>query len=189
MMESMQRVRSVGVLVLLSLLLSGCAKGGPACREQYWDGIVGTCLPAGWKATDPVLLRGRGVPEEVTAVFQADQMAAGQIPTVIVTKELLLRDFDARSYGDASVQSVKTLPGYTLLDERVVKVDGEKVPLHIFTAQPIAEEPAKRFYQVSTVFRKVGYTFTGTLPVTVEEDLEEQVLLVLKGARFRAEEE
>ncbi|OGJ57043.1 hypothetical protein A3H22_01700 [Candidatus Peribacteria bacterium RIFCSPLOWO2_12_FULL_55_15] len=173
-----------------SLLLAGCAGGKEelSCREQYWDGVFGTCLPSGWKSVEPVGLRARGVPEEVIAVFQADQFASNQIPTVMVTKEPLVRDWDAASYSDASIKSVQTLSEFSVLDERDVTVDGAKIRLHTFSAQPIPEEPAKRFYQLSTVVRKVGYTVTATLPLSPERDLEKQVLFILNGVTFRSEE-
>lgn len=179
-------------VVLLSgaLLLVACGKGGGdiACHERYWDGVFGTCLPSGWKSVDPVSLRSRSVPEEVIAVFQADQFASNQIPTVIVTKEPLVRDWDAASYSDASIKSVQTLSGFSVLDERDVTVDGAKIRLHTFSAQPIPEEPVKRFYQLSTVVRKVGYTVTATLPLLPERDLEKQVFFILDGVTFRSEE-
>lgn len=173
-----------------SLLLAACAGGKEevACREQYWDGVFGTCVPSGWKSVEPAGLRTRGVPEEVVAVFQADQYVSNQIPTVIVTKEPLVRDWDAAAYSDASVKTVQTLAGYALLDDRDVTVDGERVRLHTFSAQPIPEEPAKRFYQLSTVVRKVGYTVTATLPLSPERDLEKQVRLILDAVTFRSEE-
>ncbi len=179
-----------GTFLIGSLFLVACTGGGEkiACRERYWDGVVGTCLPSGWQAKDAGNLRERGVPEEVIAVFQADQFASNLIPTVIVTKELLVRDWDAASYSDASIKSVQALAGYALLDERNVKVDGENVRLHTFSAQPIPEEPAKRFYQLSTVMRKVGYTVTATLPLAPERDLEKQVQLMLGEVTFRSEE-
>ena len=178
------------VLLSGSFLLSACTGGREeiACRERYWDGVFGTCLPSGWKSVDPVSLRSRGVSEEVIAVFQADQFASNQIPTVITTKEPLVRDWDPASYSDASIKSVQTLAGYALLDERNVTVDGAKIRLHTFSAQPIPEEPAKRFYQLSTVVRKVGYTVTATLPLLPERDLEKQVQLILDEVTFRSEE-
>lgn len=183
--------RSLGIVLLSgTFFLVACGKGGGevACREQYWDSVFGTCLPSGWKSVDPVGLRSRGVPDDVVAVFQADQFASNQIPTVIVTKELLVRDWDAASYSDASIKSVQALAGYALLDERSVTVDGTKIRLHTFSAQPIPEEPAKRFYQLSTVVRKVGYTVTATLPLSPERDLEKQVHLILDEVTFRSEE-
>lgn len=183
--------RSLSVVLFSgTLLLVACGKGGRdvACHEQYWDSVFGTCLPSGWKSVDPVSLRGRSVPDDVVVVFQADQFASNQIPTVIVTKESLVRDWDAASYSDASIKSVQALAGYVLLDERAVTVDGAKIRLHTFSAQPIPDEPAKRFYQLSTVVRKVGYTVTATLPLSPERDLEKQVQLILDGVTFRSEE-
>lgn len=178
------------VLLSGTFLLVACSQGGSdvTCREQYWDSVFGTCLPSGWKVVDPVSLRSRSVPEEVIAVFQADQFASNQIPTVIVTKEPLVRDWDAASYSDASIKSVQMLSGYALLDERNVTVDGAKIRLHTFSAQPIPEEPVKRFYQLSTVVRRVGYTVTATLPLLPERDLEKQVQFILDGVTFRSEE-
>lgn len=183
--------RFFGVIFLGgAFLLSACSGGKEevSCRERYWDGVFGTCLPAGWKSVEPAGLRARGVPEEVVAVFQADQYTSQQIPTVIVTKEPLVRDWDTAAYSDASIKAVQTLAGYALLDDRDVTVDGVGVRLHTFSAQPIPEEPAKRFYQLSIVARKVGYTVTATLPLSPERDLEKQVRLMLDAVTFRSEE-
>lgn len=182
--------RVAAIAVVCSALLTGCGRKDTAvvCRTSYWDGVVGTCLPAGWKPLEPTVLQGGDVPGEVIAAFQADQFVSGQIPTVVVTREALLRDWDSAAYSDANVQSVKTLPAFSSLDEREVTIDDAKVTLHTFTAQPLAEEPAKRFYQLSAVARKVGYTFTAALPVSVEKTVEQQVLAILRGATFRVEE-
>lgn len=159
-----------------------------SCHARYWDSVFGTCLPSGWKAVDMMSLRERSVPEDVIAVFQAEQFASGQMPTVMVTKEALAQKWDAASYSEASVKSVRALPAYAALDERSVTVDGEKVRLHTFTAQPLPEEPAQRFYQVSTVVRNVGYTVTAALPFAPESNLEKQALFIVQGATFRAKE-
>lgn len=174
-----------GVLLLVACTSS---KGEITCRERYWDSVFGTCLPSGWKAVDMASLHERSVPQDVIAVFQAEQFASGQIPTVMVTKEVLVGDWDAASYSDASMKSVRTLAGYATLDERNVTVDGEKVRLHTFSAQPLPEEPAKRFSQLSTVVRNIGYTVTAALPLSPESNLEKQALFIVQGATFRAKE-
>ena len=54
----------------------------------------------------------------------------------------------------------------------------------MFKAQPTADEPLRRFYQVSTVSDGMGYSITATTPVSVEADLENQVLLILRESVF-----
>lgn len=173
--------------LLLSLsafaLLTAC--GGEsvtvACTNQYWDGAVGTCLPAGWHVVERADLDLRGVPPEVSVAFQADQPFSGQFATVTVTKELLTAQLTPSSYSDASVQSVSGIAGYTKVDLKKIKVNGQDASLHIFTAQPQSDQPKTRFYQLSTLSGLTGYTFTAATPVAVDTTLEKQVLLILNN--------
>jgi len=96
---------------------------------------------------------------------------------------------EAAAYSNASIRSVEVLPGYELLDQKDVTIDGEKVALHMFTAQPVDGEPRRRFYQVSTVAGDSGYTFTGTAPVSVDRSIEDQILTILQNATFEGKQE
>ena len=183
--------RTLTCLSLL-LVLSACGGGGdnentstPPCSSPYWDGTVGTCLPQGWHVVDRDILRERGLPAEVIAAFQADQAVSGQFPTITVTRELLSKDMTAAEYSEASIQSVGTLPGYSSIDTRSLTVDGQQVALHIFSAQLQESQPKQWFYQVSAVSGKNGYTYTAALPLSVEDSLEQRVLLILQNVTFR----
>ncbi|MDO8649058.1 MAG: hypothetical protein Q7R81_04730 [Candidatus Peregrinibacteria bacterium] len=174
------------IILGTTLLLAACGGSSAevACDQQYWDGTVGTCLPQGWSVIDRATLVERGLPQEVTVGFQAATAVSGQFPTVAVTTETLADPIDAAAYSEASIRSVTVLPKYTLVDTRPVTVEGQEVQIHIFTAQPVAEEPERRFHQVSTVHGNNGYTFTALTPVSVDSDLEEQVLLILEHMTF-----
>lgn len=181
-------------LLLLSLALPLAACGGDdpvevTCDSFYWDGTVGTCLPDGWTVVDRDALDERGVPSETIVAFQSETPVAGQFATVTVTQEPLAEEISSTDYSDASVQSVETLPGYELLDETDIQIDGEDVILHVFSAQPREEEPQNRFYQVSMTKGNRGYTFTAATPLAVEEPLEGQVLLLLENATLTEPEE
>lgn len=178
-------------LVGLLLFLSAC--GGSevtttACDKAYWDGTVGTCLPAGWHVVDRSTLDERGVPAEVVVAFQSDAPYAGQFATVTVTREVLVQELPSSEYSDASVESVKGLPSFDEIDRRTVTVDGEDVAFYVFSAQPRPEEPEARFYQVSAVEGNTGYTFTAATPVATEAELEDQVSLILSNVTFKAPE-
>jgi len=162
----------------------GSAGGDAACKEDYWDGTYGTCLPSDWVVIDSETLRQRGVPEDTVVAFQSEIPISGQFPTVTVTQEVLARATSPQVYSDASIRSVTVLPGYKELDTLDMRVAGEKVRLHVFAAQPTADEPLRRFYQVSTVSDGVGYSITATTPASVEELLENQVLLILRESVF-----
>lgn len=170
------------------LLLAACSGGGEAqanCEFAYWDGVVGTCLPNGWHVVDRAGLDKRGVPRDVLVAFQSDAPAAGQFPTVTVTREVLAQPVDAPTYSEASVQTVQSLPGYEQLDVRTVTIDDEEVNLHIFAAQPKSDAPKTRFYQVSVAGGGSGYTFTAAVPLSIESSLENQILLILQNATLR----
>ncbi len=175
-------------LLVFPLILAACGGGGgsstSACKEQFWNGTVGICLPADWKVVDRETLSQRGLPDEVILAFQADKAVSGQFPTVTVTRETVSDGVDSTAYSTASIRSVATLPGYRLIDTKKQKLDGQDVELHTFTAQPLSEEPERRFYQVSAVSKGVGYTFTALTPLSVSTTLEKEVLAMMESASF-----
>lgn len=166
------------------LFLSACGgqSANVACTNQYWDGTIGTCLPAGWHVVDRSALDQRGVPPEVMIAFQADKPFSGQYATVTVTREPLTKQMTSTEYSDASVQSVSAMAGYTKVDSSTIQIDGQSVTLHTFTAQPRTDQPKTRFIQVSAVSGMTGYTYTAATPVAVDSTLDQQVQLILKNA-------
>ena len=183
------RSRFLVLPLVLSMLVAGC--GGSSskstaveCTQQFWNGTIGLCLPAKWSVLEREKLALRGVPEQVMVAFQSESTVSGQTPTVTVTSEKLSSPLTSADYSRASIRSVATLPGYKLLDSRTVDIEGQSVELHIFTAQPIAGEPERRFFQVSAVAAQIGYTVTALTPVSISDTLEKEVLLILKSVRF-----
>ncbi len=176
------------VLLLLSLSLTAC--GGTdddpaaACVDRYWDGQVGTCLPDGWGVVSRERIAERGLPPEVVAGFERTEEASGQAPVVIVTREMLPSGVETEAYSDASIRSVTTLPGYAAVDTLSQTIDEADVQIHVYTAQPQPEEPARRFYQLSTIAGGIGYTFTGLTPFAPDRALEEEILVILRNATF-----
>ncbi len=174
------------LLILSVLLLAACGGGSKAvtCVEQYWNGEVGTCLPEGWFVMDRETLRQRGVPEEVLGAFQAESPESGQFPTVSITKEPLPTEEAPGDYSQASIRAVEALPGYEKIDAKSIDIAGEEVTLHVFSAKPKPEDPKRRFYQVSTVNRRTGYTISATAPYSVEKKLEQQMLFIMGSLIF-----
>lgn len=170
------------------LLLSACGGGSDAlsqdCDKEYWDGTIGICLPQGWVVMDQETLRQRGVPNDTVVAFQAEKPESGQFPTITVTKEPLTDVTEPSAYSEASIRSVSVLPQYTLIDSTQTNVDGDSISLHVFSAQPVADEPARRFYQLSTVHDMAGYTVTATTPVSVTDELEKQIFFMLGSTTF-----
>ncbi len=168
-------------------LLTACGGNGATatiCNREYWDGTVGVCLPTGWSVLDEATLQQRGVPEETVAAFSADAAVSGLFPTVVVIEEPLTQAMNPVDYSAASIRSVTTLPSYASLDTTQTDIDGDSVQLHVFTAQPVADEPARRFYQVSTVKGNTGYTINASAPVAVDEAIEQQIIAILQSATF-----
>lgn len=136
-------------------------------------------------------LQTRGSPREVVIAFQSDTPISGRFPLVTVTAQSLAGEADVTEFDEQSRQAVKTLPGYSLVDEKAQTIDEQSTTLHIFTAQPIAEQPVQRFYQVSYPSGGKGYTFTGVLPLSVAKDEETRLMTLLTNITFteRKEEE
>ncbi len=182
--------RRLAILLLLPLFLVSCGGGSStadaSCKDQYWDGTVGLCLPEGWNVVARETLAQRGVPEDVIAAFQSEKSVSGQFPTVTVTRERLPDDtVDSPAYSKASIRSVSTLQGYKLVDTRRVVMDGQNLDMHIFSAQPLSEEPERKFYQISAVAEGYGYTYTALTPLSISAALEKDVLAVMTSATLR----
>ncbi len=177
--------------LLLVPLLTGCGSSGrttaastAVCQTRYWNGVVGTCLPAAWHAVDPVLLQENGLPPEVVAAFQADAEVSGAFPTVTVTRQVMRTAMTPEQFSTASITAVSVLPEYKKLDQKTVAIDGREVAIHVYSAQLRPDKPVQRYYQVSTVSGRSGFTFTGALPLSVDTLLEQKVLLILQNATF-----
>ena len=177
-------MKCLHITIASLLLLSACGGSGSAevsCPKQYWDGQVGLCKFDDWSVMNRETLRQRGVPDETIVALQADDAVSGQFPTVAVTQEVLLQPMSAEAYSQASVRAVSVYPSYELLDSTPVSIDGNSVDLHIFLAQPIADEPKRRYYQVSTVDEKSGYTVTAAAPVSIGDTLDQQIVAILQS--------
>jgi len=176
------------VTLFLVSFLASCGGGSPSkevvCKEQFWNGIVALCLPAGWTVLEREKLEERGVPEQVLVAFQSEQAVSGQTPTLTVTSEQLPVALDSPAYSRASIRSVASLPGYKLLDSRTMEVEGQTVELHVFTAQPVDGEPERRFFQLSAVAANIGYTFTALTPVSISDQLQKEITLIMNSVRF-----
>lgn len=167
--------------MLFGCSLTGGGRTASACTEDYWDGEIGACLPDGWGVVDNETLLQRGVPPETIVAFQAEEAVSGQFPTVAVTREAMSQEVSDEDFSSASMRSVSVLPGYTLIDSRTVRVDGSKMDVHIFSAQPSEAEPRRRYYQMSFSEALRGYTVTATTPVAIEDALEEKLFAIFEG--------
>lgn len=178
-------------VLVLSLFLVSCGAGTSSTAtdcQNYWFDQIGACLPASWILLDREELSQRGVPEDVIIAFQSNEPVSGQFPTISVTREPLSTVVTPAEYSDATIRSVAVLPGYTLIDQKKVTIDGVSLPVHVFFAQPVSGEPQRRFLQVSTVVGQNGFTITALTPLTVSGTLEAQILAILGGITFKAPE-
>lgn len=158
-----------------------------AC-QTYWFEQVGACLPSTWKLLDRTELTERGVPDDVIIAFQSETSVSGQYPTISVTKEPLSTVATPEAYSEATTRSVAVLPGYKLIDQKQVTIDGESLPVHVFFAQPVSGEPQRRFLQVSTVSGQNGYTVTALTPLTVSSALENEIFTIMGSITFKPPE-
>ncbi|MFA6509629.1 MAG: hypothetical protein WCV62_04120 [Candidatus Peribacteraceae bacterium] len=172
---------------LALLLLSACGGGGEqaVCTQQFCNGRVGICLPDGWTVMERERLDQQGIPRDVLAAFQVEKPVSGQYPTVVITEEPLAQPMDTDTYSRASMRAVSALPGYELIDTRPVRIDERESGIHIYTAQPAADQPKTRFYQVSAVSSSgTGYTVTAFAPLSVSRSLEGEELAMVQSLTF-----
>ncbi len=171
-------------VVLCTACSSSTSKKTVVCTQQYWNGSVGVCLPAGWHVLSKESMQTLGIPQETIAAFQSDIPHAGQIDTVTITSEPLTEEMKMKDYSAASMLAVSALADYQLIDKQTITVDSEEVSLHVFSARPSPDQPSRRYYQVSGVSKKIGYTFTGSFPLSISETEAAEVKLILESATF-----
>lgn len=188
MMPHMLRRNTVLFLALL-LPLSACSGSKKNCAEEVQVASIRLCLPRGWEHVPESTLKEKKVPEETVAAFHRTDESGGQRDNVVITRESLPGKVSDIAYAEANIKSIAAIPEYSLIDKREVKIDGNVTLLHIFTARPVPDVPVRRFYQLSLTRDSTGYTFTGTLPYSIEKDVEETILGILQSVRFKAEEE
>jgi len=172
-------------ILLLTLLLPACNGSGAKCAERVWTGEFGLCLQKGWEQVPDEVLRERGIPEETIAAFQPTQKREGQRDTIVISRERLPAELSFKKYADANIESIEGMPEYVSLERRDTEIDGEETSLHIFTARPIPNLPTRRFYQLSITKETRGYTITGTLPLTVEQDVEDTMISIILSATLQ----
>ncbi len=183
----MKRLALVG---MATLLLAGCGSSGSSsgtvvCDQQFWNGSFAACLPKGWRVLSKETLAQLQVPEETMAAFQYETPHAGQLDTVTVTKEPLADAMKTPDYSESNILAVSALPDYKLIDKETVYVDGQESALHVFSARPSSDQPIRRYYQVSASQDRTGYTFTGSFPLSIEDDEAAQVKFILKNVSFK----
>lgn len=173
----------------LLLILAGCGGSGAAtkvtCSQQFWNKVFAACLPEEWKVLSKEVLVSLGVPEETVAAFQSTTPHAGQLDTVTVTAEPLSTVISTTDYSQANVLAVSSLPEYQLIDKETVYIDGDETAIHVFSARPSADQPIRRYYQLSAAKERTGYSFTGSFPLSIEEDEAAQVMFILKSVSFK----
>jgi hypothetical protein len=168
----------VGGLLLLPLL-TACGGGERQCQNHVSVASFGLCLGNDWERVGNDTLRERGIPEETKAAFRRLSQREGQRDNIVISEESLPASVPSLSYAEANVRSVTSLSEYSTRETREVKVDGNKTLLHIFTARPVPDLPARRFYQLSLTRSTQGYTFTGTLPFSPDDGVEKELLEIL----------
>jgi hypothetical protein len=183
-----------GTLLAATLLLAACSGSGgssstASCDEQIWTGEFGLCLPEGWEEVSDELLMQKQVPEETIAAFRLTEKRARQRDIVVVSKETLSEQTDSMGYAGDNIKTVAVTPDYKLIDKREKSVDGKETLLHIFSAKPVPDVPARRFYQLSIVKGNLGYTFTASLPFSVPNEINEEIVALFDSVTLEEAED
>lgn len=180
----MQRVLAMLGIVTFLTACGSDSSSTVTCAQQFWNKVFAACLPDGWRVLSEETLRSLGVPEETMTAFQSDEPHAGQRDTVTVTIEPLSTDIGTTEYSQANILAVSSLPEYQLIDKETVYIDGDESAIHVFSARPSPDQPIRRYYQLSASKEKTGYSFTGSFPLSVEEQEAAEVTLILKSISF-----
>ena len=176
------------ILGITLLTLAACSGAGTNCTERAEGTGYSICLPADWEQVPEENLRAEGVPEETVAAFQMTSDRGGQRDNVVITKERIKSGVTPEQYADVNVKIMEKTPEYRELEKREIEVDGEKTLLHAFSARAVPDLPARRYYQVSFAKDTTGYVVTGTLPLSVDETIEEALVEMITSVSFKKAE-
>ena len=182
----MVKQKHIALGIILSILLAGCGGSGTTCDEIVQVNEFSMCLLSDWAQVPEESLRLEGVPEETMAAFQMKVERGGQRDNIVITRERVKSGVAPLQYAETNMKIVEKTPEYMLTEKRELTVDGKDTILHIFSARPVPDLPARRFYQVSFVSGTTGYVVTGTLPYSVEETIEQGLLTMLSSVSFEA---
>ena len=166
-------------ILLLFAFLAACGASTVSCNEKIWTGEFGLCLAEGWEQVSPDALKEKEVPMETLAAFHRTAESAGQRDNIVVAGETLPGTVGSLAYAEANQKVMETVPEYALIEKREVKINDAVTTLHIFTARPVPELPVRRFYQLNVTKGAKGYSFTGTLPFSIEEETEKTLIDML----------
>ena len=182
------KLKNIVLLLTLTLLLTACGSG-KKCADRVWTGEFGLCLEKGWEQVPNEVLREKGIPEETIAAFHLSEKRGGQRDNIVISRERLPAAIPSKTFSSANIETIEGMPAYALIEKRSMEIDGKETILHVFTARPISDLPARRFYQLSVTKSTRGYTVTGTLPFSTEEDIEEKMINMLLNVTLEGEEE
>ena len=186
-MISLMTRRALSSLLLVTFALSACGGTRKQCVEKVWTGQFGLCLASGWEQIPSEVLRKKGIPEETIAAFHLTEARADQRDNIVVSREILPAALTSFQYSEANIRTIEVMAEYALLEKREVEIEKEETILHIFSARPVPDLPTRRFYQLSLVKSKTGYSFTGTLPYSVEGAVEQSLIDMLLSATLKEE--
>ncbi|HLD07916.1 MAG TPA: hypothetical protein VJB60_02530 [Candidatus Peribacterales bacterium] len=179
--------KHVSIGMALMLLITGCSSA-PTCTDIVKTEEYSLCLIEDFEQVPDEELRAEGVPEETVAAFELKEERGGQRDNVVITRERVKSGVAPLTYAEANMKIVEKSPEYNLVEKREITVDSKETILHIFTARPVSDLPARRFYQVSFVKGTTGYVVTGTLPYSVDETIEEGLITMLMSVSFTPQE-
>lgn len=176
------------ILGIALLALAACSGAGNACDTRAEGTGFSICLPADWEQVPEENLRAEGVPEETVAAFQMTSDRGGQRDNVVITKERIKSGVTPVQYAEVNMKIVEKTPEYRELTKSEIEIDGEKTLMHAFSARAVPDLPARRYYQVSFVKDTTGYVVTGTLPLSVDEMIEEALVEMITSVSFKKAE-
>lgn len=191
MQQRLWNCAAYGTFIIASVLLAACSGTGinPDCELSIVKKDFSLCLPEGWEEVTEEYLAEKEVPEETIAAFRLSEQRGSQRDNIVVSHETLPGKASNTEYGNANMKTIETTPRYELLDKREITIDGRDALIHVFASKPIPDIPVRRFYQLSITEGSTGFTFTGTLPYSVSQEIEKEMLAILESISLQEMEQ
>jgi hypothetical protein len=173
-----KKIVAVSLILMLTVLLSGCGDGDDekAVGETAYDGGEYTLnVDPGWRVIQPSDFYAE-IPQETLVAFTTPEAYDGFFINVNVIREDLGQEVSSLDYARANINlSGQRLTDYEKIQEGKIDISGQPSLLHIFLARLNSAEKRIRFIQLYATKGRYGYIVTGGMLPDTPQEIRDQV--------------
>ncbi len=180
MKKTIKKILAVGVIVLVSGLLTACGgdedtSSDPSTLKTYDGGLFTIDINPGWQVITESDFYAE-IPDEAVVAFTKPEAYDGFFINVNIVQEQLTNEVSSIDYARANINlAAQNLTDYEKKQEANIDLNGTPAMVHIFTARLNPTENLIRFIQLYATQGNTGYIVTGGMPAETPENLRDEV--------------